>query len=64
MLSDTQVEISRHNARARLGKNVKLLRNLMTKLKYVVPSANRKFYFDHSLRLTTIQSVMRFAPSS
>ena len=42
MLSDTQVEISRHYASARLGKNVKLVTNLMKKTKYVVHSANLK----------------------
>ena len=63
MLSDTQVEISRHYARARLGKNVKLVTNLMTKTKYVVHSANLKFYLDHCLRLTKIHRVIRFAQS-
>ena len=33
MLSDTQVEISRHYACARTGQNVKLVTNLMNKLK-------------------------------
>ena len=63
MPSDTRVEISRHYARARTGKNVKPVKNVMTKTKYVVASVNVKFYLDHGLRLPKIHRAIRFAPS-
>ena len=60
MLSLTEVEISRHYARARMGKNVKLVTNLMKKTKSVVHSANLKFHLDHGLPLTKIHRVIGF----
>ena len=63
MLSNTELDISRHYACARMGKNVKLVRKLMKKAKYVVHLANLKFYLDHGLGLTKIHRVLRFAQS-
>ena len=60
MLSDTQVELSRHYTRNRQGKNVKLVPNLMTKNNYVVHGLVLQFYIEHGLRLTKIHRAIQF----
>ena len=61
MLSDTQVQLSRHYARARAKTNFKLVPNLMPKKKYVVHYLNLKFYLDHGMRLGKVHRVIKFA---
>ena len=63
MLSDTQVQISRHYARTRAHTNVKLVPNLMAKVKYTTHYLNLKFYLDHGMRLTKVHRVIRFNQS-
>ena len=63
MLSDTQVQISRHYARSRAHTNVKLVPNLMNKVKYTTHYLNLKFFLDHGLHLTKVHRVIKFNQS-
>ena len=60
MLSDTQVEISRQYNRARTQTNVKLVPNLMKKIKYTTHYVNLKFYLEHGMKFTKVYRVIRF----
>ena len=60
MLSDTQVELSRHYTRNRTAKNVKLVPNLMTKKNYVVHGQVLQFFVAHGMRLTKIHRAIQF----
>ena len=64
MLSENQMEITRHYARTRTRNNVKLVPNLMKKIKYTTHYLNLKFYLDHGLRLSKIHRVIRFQQSA
>ena len=46
---------------ARAKTNFKLVRNLMSKKKYVVHYLNLKFYLDNGMRLGKVHRVIRFA---
>ena len=63
MLSETQVDISRHYSRNRTAKNVKLVPNLMRKVKYVSHSRNLKFLLAHGITLLRVHRVIRFKQS-
>jgi len=63
MLSDTQVELSRHYSRNRTAKNVKLVPNLMRKTNYVIHSRNLKFLLEHGITLVEVHRVIRFQQS-
>ena len=63
MLSDKQVGISRQYTRARSKANVKLVPNLMKKVKYMTHYMNLKFYLEHGMKLTKVYRVIRFRQS-
>ena len=63
MLSDTQVQLSRHYARTRTRTNVKLVPNLMNKVKYTTHYLNLKFFLGHGMKLTKVHKVISFAQS-
>ena len=63
MLSEKQVEISREYTRARTKKNVKLVPNLMKKIKYTTHYLNLKFYLEHGMKLTKVYRIIRFRQS-
>ena len=60
MLSETQVEISRHYNQSRAQRNVKLVPNLMKKEKYTVHYLNLKFYLEHGMKLTKLHRIISF----
>ena len=60
MLSNKQVEVSRHYNVARSHTSVKLLPSLMSKTKYTVHYLNLKFYLEQGLKLNKIHRVIKF----
>ena len=61
MLSDTQVQLSRHYARALAKTPFKVVPNLMQRKKQVVNYIKLKFYIDHGMRLRKLQEVLKYA---
>ena len=63
VLSEKQVEVARHYSRGFPQRDVKLLHNLLNKVRYVTHYLNLKFYFEHGMKLTKIHTVMQFQQS-
>ena len=63
MLSNKQMELSRHYDRARVKDNVKLVPNLLSKKNYVTHYLNLKFYLEHGLILKKVHRVIQFKQS-
>ena len=61
MLSDGQVQISRHYAPTCASKNFNVVPNLLAKKDYVVYYPHLKFYLQHGMRLSKVHWVTGFA---
>ena len=63
MLSATLVNLSRHYTRARTNENVKLVHNLMKKVKYTCHYLLLRFFLEHGMKLTKDHRIIQFKKS-
>ena len=64
MLSEKQKEIQAAYAPYRGGRSIKLVPNLMGKRRYIIHSANLRYYLEKGMKVTKLYAVIRFKQSA